>query len=46
MKNHLQPLTPAALYARAATGRTWTCPSPHSSGRSGTTLRRTGTSSP
>ena len=26
MKKHLQPLTPAALYARVqATGRTWIC---------------------
>ena len=31
MKKHLQPLTPAALYARvSSTGRTWTCPCPPS----------------
>ena len=31
-KKHLQPLTPAALYAKvsSATGRTWTCPCPPS----------------
>ena len=28
-KNHLQPLAPAALYARVSSaGRTWTCPCP------------------
>ena len=44
MKNQLQPLTPAALYARVSSDRQdVTFPSPPSLGRYGTTPRPTAT---